>query len=116
MITKSPSALRTKRKRVFKGHAKPLQFKAYKDMDFGENVQIDHMTVTKNGRVFKHFQAWDRKSKFIYTQIYTKATSGSAAKFMGQPQWSIFARVRLSQGSLKVHELIHSLRFFMRRP
>jgi hypothetical protein len=31
----------------------------------GERVQIDHMTVTKNGITFKHFQAWERKSKYI---------------------------------------------------
>jgi hypothetical protein len=31
----------------------------------GERVQIDHMTVTKNSTGFKHFQAWERKSKFI---------------------------------------------------
>lgn len=57
LILKSPSALRTKRKRVFKKHAKPWDYKPYKDMILGERVQIDHMTVSKNGITIKHFQA-----------------------------------------------------------
>jgi transposase InsO family protein len=82
LITKSGSALRTKRKRNFKSHANSWTFKDYKTMVMGERVQIDHMTVTKNGICFKHFQAWDRCSKFIDTQIYTNATSSSAKRFL----------------------------------
>ena len=82
LITKSGSALRTKRKRNFKSHARSWTFKDYKTMVMGERVQIDHMTVTKNGICFKHFQAWDRKSKFIDTQIYFDAKSSSAKKFL----------------------------------
>jgi transposase InsO family protein len=82
LITNSPSALRTKRKRNFKGHAKPWTFKDYKTMIMGERVQIDHMTVTKNGICFKHFQAWDRRSKFIDAQVYSDAKSSSAKRFL----------------------------------
>ena len=82
LITKSPSALRTKRKRIFKGHAKPWTFKEYKKMILGERVQIDHMTVTKNGICFKHFQAWDRRSKFIDAAVYSNAKSSSAKRFL----------------------------------
>ena len=82
LITKSPSALRTKRKRNFHGHAKPWTYKEYKTMLMGERVQIDHMTVTKNGICFKHFQAWDRRSKFIDTEIYSNAKSSSAKRFL----------------------------------
>lgn len=82
LITKSGSALRTKRKRNFKGHAKPWTFKDYKTMVMGERVQIDHMTVTKNGICFKHFQAWDRRSKYIDTQVYSDAKSSSAKRFL----------------------------------
>jgi putative transposase len=57
LITKSASALRTKRKRVFKGHAQSWEFKDYKTMQLGERVQLDHMTVTKKGVTVKHFQA-----------------------------------------------------------
>ncbi|HQS84423.1 MAG: hypothetical protein B7Y25_07860 [Alphaproteobacteria bacterium 16-39-46] len=82
LITKSPSALRTKRKRVFKKHAKPWTFKDYKTMVLGERVQIDHMTVTKNGITFKHFQAWDRKSKYMEAGVFSNATSKSAKRFL----------------------------------
>lgn len=82
LITKSPSALRTKRKRNFQGHAKPWTYKEYKTMVMGERVQIDHMTVTKNGICFKHFQAWDRRSKFIDAEIFSNAKSSSAKRFL----------------------------------
>jgi putative transposase len=82
LITKSISALRIKRKRSFtKGHAKPCSFKPYKDRVMGERVQIDHMTVTKNGITVKHFQAWDRVSKFIHANVYSHAKSSSAKRF-----------------------------------
>ena len=82
LIQKSLSALRIKRKRKFSGHAKRWTFKDYKTMEIGERVQIDHMTVTKNGIGFKHFQAWDRRSKYIDAQIYSNAKSSSAKRFL----------------------------------
>jgi len=82
-IQKSASALRQKRKRNFKkGHAKPWTYKDYKTMVIGERVQIDHMTVTKNGIGLKHFQAWDRRSKYIDAQVYSNAKSSSAKRFL----------------------------------
>jgi hypothetical protein len=83
LITKSISAVRIKRKRSFtKGHAKPWSFKPYKDMVMGERVQIDHMTMTKNGITVKHFQAWDRVTKFIHANVYSHAKSASAKRFL----------------------------------
>ncbi|MDP3641004.1 MAG: integrase core domain-containing protein [Alphaproteobacteria bacterium] len=83
LITKSISALRIKRKRSFsKGQPKPWSFKPYKDMVMGERVQIDHMTVTKNGITVKQFQAWDRVSKFIHANVYSHAKSSSAKRFL----------------------------------
>ena len=82
LISRSISALRTKRKRVFKKHAKPWEFKDYKTMELGERVQIDHMTVTKNGITFKHFQAWERKSKYIDAAVYSNAKASSARRFL----------------------------------
>jgi transposase InsO family protein len=84
LVTKSALAIRTKRKRIFKGHAQPWTFKKFEHMKVGERVQIDHRTVTKNGFVFKHFQSWDRKSKLIHAQIYSNATAKSAKKFLGE--------------------------------
>ena len=40
------------------------------------------MTVTKNGISFKHFYAWERKSKLIVAQIYSQAISSYAEKFL----------------------------------
>ncbi len=44
----------------------------------GQMVQMDHMTVSKNNICAKEFRAWDPKSKFIYGELYTNATSRSA--------------------------------------
>lgn len=82
LIIQSPSALRTKRKRVFKRHAQPWEFKDYKTMQLGERVQIDHMTVTKNGITIKHFQAWERKSKHLSAVVCSNANSTSAKRFL----------------------------------
>ena len=81
-ITRSYSAPQ-KRKRTFtKGHAKRWTYKDYKDLALGERVQIDHMTVTKNGVTAKHFQAWERHSKHIHAQVYSNATARSAKRFL----------------------------------
>lgn len=82
LITKSASTLRTKRKRVFKKHATPWEFKDYKTMELGERVQIDHMKVTKNGITFKHFQAWERCSKYLDARVYSNAKASSAKRFL----------------------------------
>ena len=80
LILRSPSAMRMKRRRNFLGrHAGPWTFKDYKDIAIGERVQIDHMTVTRNGLAGKHFQARDRRSKFIHAQIYIQRQ-----EFVGQ--------------------------------
>ena len=51
-------------------------------MTVGERVQIDPMTVTKNGICFKHFQAWDRRFQFIAAGVYANAKSSSAKRFL----------------------------------
>jgi transposase InsO family protein len=48
----------------------------------GHRVQIDHMTVTKNGMTIKHFQAWDPVTKTIVAQAYSGASSTTAAQFL----------------------------------
>ena len=72
-FSRSRSALRCKRKRRFGKYAKPFQFKKYNAMTMGENVQIDHMTVTKNGVVMKHFAGIERISEHVYANVYSKA-------------------------------------------
>lgn len=51
-------------------------------MKMGERVQIDHMTAIKNGTRLKHFQAWDRRSKYVAAQVYSNANSISAKRFL----------------------------------
>ncbi len=81
-LIKSRSALKIKHKRNFqKGHAQRAEFKNYKDMVLGERIQIDHMTVSKNGISFKHFQSWERKSKHIHACVFSNATALSAKRF-----------------------------------
>ncbi len=48
-----------------------------------EYVQIDHMTTTvTGGRMYKHFQAVDPVSKFMYANVYSNAKSSTAAAFL----------------------------------
>jgi putative transposase len=51
-------------------------------MKLGERVQIDHMTVSKNGITLKHFQAWERKSKYIDAEVYSNAKASSTKRFL----------------------------------
>ena len=64
--------------------SKSPQGKKYEKIAMGERVQVDHMTVTKNGICVKHFQAWDRPSKFIFAQVFSNAKSRSAKKFLDE--------------------------------
>ena len=83
LVTRSSSAIRTRKKRNFNNnHATAWSYKDYKKMAVGERIQVDHMTVTKNGVRVKHFQAWDRKSKFIYAELHGNAKSHTAKKFL----------------------------------
>lgn len=82
LVTRSASALRAKRKRVYRKHAQPWTYKKYDTMVLGERVQVDHMTVTKNGIVVKHFQAWERISKYMHAAVYSNANSSSAKRFL----------------------------------
>lgn len=82
LITLSLSALRAKRRRSFKRHAQTWEFKDYKTMVLGERVQIDHMTVTKNATTVKHFQAWERKSAFLFATVNSCANSKTAKRFL----------------------------------
>ena len=51
-------------------------------MELGERVQIDHMSVSKNGINVKHFQAWERRSKHIHAAVYSNAKAYSAKRFL----------------------------------
>jgi hypothetical protein len=80
-IYKDLTALRPKRKRVFKKHAKPWLY-GMKPAAPGHLIQIDHMTVRKNVITIKHFQMYDHVTKTILAEVYSNATSRSAKKFL----------------------------------
>lgn len=80
-IQPSASFVRKARKRKFNKHAKKWSY-SMKAKCPGEMVQIDHMTGTKNGVTYKHFQAWDPTTKTIVAKAVTNATSAAATKFL----------------------------------
>ena len=83
LVDRSRSAPRKKRKRNFgKRHARPWTWKKYSTMELGERVQVDHMSVVKNGVACKHFQAWERHCKFIHARLYPEATAAAAKAFL----------------------------------
>jgi len=81
LVTLSVSFSRRKRARKFNKHAKPWSANMKRNIP-GQMVQIDHMSVHQSGISGKHFQAWDYKSKFIHANLYSKATSLTAKKFL----------------------------------
>jgi len=83
-VQRSCSAIQKKRKRSFRKHAKRWQYGENTPKKPGEMVQLDHMSVSKNGIYFKDFQAWDPSSKYVYAQVFSNATSSSAKKFLEQ--------------------------------
>ncbi len=72
-----------KRRRRFKKHAVRLP-KGMRSHSVGELIQIDHMTVELHGKKVKHFNAWDRKSKWNVAEVYSRATAYCASKFLDQ--------------------------------
>lgn len=48
----------------------------------GEMVQIDHMSVYSDGSCVKHFKAVCPVSRFMVANVYSNATSYTAAKFL----------------------------------
>ena len=73
---------RCKRKRKFNSYAKRLPFKSYGELTIGENLQIDHMQCTLNGITVRVFVACEKQSKWLHGDIYSKANSKNAAKFL----------------------------------
>lgn len=81
-IKRSNSAWTKKKKRNFVHHAQRWEYGKHKPKSPGEMVQIDHMSVTKNNKSLKHFQAWDPLSKYINADVCSNATSRSAKIFL----------------------------------
>lgn len=80
-IKKYAALTKIRKRRKFNNHAQRWQY-GMKAAEPGELIQIDHMSVHKDGLNMKHFQAWDPKSKVIVADVYSNANSSSAAKFL----------------------------------
>lgn len=80
-VTRYAALTKIRKKRKFNNHAQRWQY-GMKAQELGELIQIDHMSVHKNGMSVKHFQAWDPISKVIIADVYTSASSSAAAKFL----------------------------------
>ncbi len=80
-IQRYHSARGSKRKRKFNKHAQRWRY-GMRAKQPGELIQIDHMTVTRNGITAKHFQAWDPITKYMVIDIYYNAKSRTARKFL----------------------------------
>lgn len=76
-----------KKRRKFNNHAQRWKYEN-KPVKLAENigkmVQIDHMSVCKNGIQVKHFQAWEGITKSVHAEIYSNATSKTATKFLDE--------------------------------
>ena len=81
LIKRSAAARRLKRCRKFKSHANKWRY-GMRSKNPGELIQIDHMSVRKNDKNLKHFQAWDPITKMIVADVTSNATSFAAAKFL----------------------------------
>ena len=56
---------------------------AQNDRTFSKKSYLEHhMTVTKNGVTMKHFSGIKRFSEHVYANVYSKANSANAAKFL----------------------------------
>ncbi len=73
---------RAKKPRNFaSGHAQRWK-PAMKAAQPGEWVQIDHMTVSRDGNTLKQFQATCPVSKQLVTRVYSRATANNARRFL----------------------------------
>jgi len=77
----NPSSYKNKRKRTFKSHAQRWKY-GQRANEFGELIQIDHMTTIKNGIKVKHFGAIDPTTRFMTSEVYSNATSSTAKRFL----------------------------------
>jgi transposase InsO family protein len=80
-IAKYLPSQKSRRRRKFDKYAQRWRY-GMKASKMGELIQIDHMSVNKNGIGIKHFQAWDPVSKTIVAEVYSNASSRSASAFL----------------------------------
>ena len=77
-----------KRRRSFKGHVQRWR-RGMRSKEAGAMVQIDHMSVHRDGRVLKHFSAVCPSTKLVVSQVCGTASSHKAALFLQKVQESM---------------------------
>ena len=50
----------------------------------GELVQVDHMTVSRDGQTLKEFRAVDPVSRMMVCRVFSRATAGNAKRFLAE--------------------------------
>ena len=76
---------RIRKRRNFKGHAQRSSFEN-KPKKPGEFVQFDHTTIEHKGKIFKQFAAVCPTTRMLKTELYTEASSATAADFLQKVQ------------------------------
>ena len=83
---------KAKRRRSFAGgHAE-----RWRGEDKRRGVQVDHMTLSIDGKVFKEFRAVCPKTRRQHAQVFSRATSGVARAFLAEEPIQV-------DGGLRVH-------------
>ncbi len=96
LVLRYAAATRPGQHRRFTGHARRWAYEL-RPRAPGDMIQIDHMTVTKNEYVLKHFQAWDPITKYAHAEVYSDATSAAAARFLDALQQALPFPIRSIQ-------------------
>ena len=74
--------VRAKRRRNFEsGHAQPWTRPA-RNAGPGEGVQIDHMSISRDGATLKEFRAACPVGKYMVSRVYSCATAATARRFL----------------------------------
>ena len=85
---------RVKPCRFCRGHVKPRKRRDFstghaqrwtwggREAGLGEMVQVDHMTICRDGRTLKEFRAACPTGKFMTARVYSRATAGNAKRFL----------------------------------
>ena len=66
-------------------------------------VQVDHMTLSIDGKVFKEFRAVRPKTRRQHAQVFSRATSGVARAFLAEALKRLGEEPIQVDGGLRVH-------------
>ena len=95
VIRKHAGAKTRHKKRQFTSHAQPYVHGM--PTGPGQSIQIDHLVAHVHGAQYRHFQAICPVSRMLVSEIYTTASSSSAAMFLEKVKRSLPFPVRSIQ-------------------